>query len=106
MVGGYGPGKGIIILTTSRPELLLEKYRLCPTCNCSLLALISVSFDLCISKNVSTMVMWESSQLLGKNIVWSTGQKKSIKRMSRCTGHRDITEIVLKKALNTIQSIY
>ena len=25
--------------------------------------------------------------------------------MDRCTGHRDITELLLKKALNTIQSI-
>ena len=27
----------------------------------------------------STMVMWESSQWLGQNIVWSTGQKNSRK---------------------------
>ena len=28
---------------------------------------------------VVTMVMWESSQWLGKNIVWSTGLKNSRK---------------------------
>ena len=48
-----------------------------------------------------TMVMWESSQWLGKNIVRSTGFKNS---MDRCTGHSNMTEILLKAALITIQS--
>ena len=52
---------------------------------------------------VSTMLMWESSQLLGRNIVWRTDKKNS--NMDRCIGSRDITEILLKTALNTMQSI-
>ena len=44
---------------------------------------------------VLTMVIWESSQWLGNNIVWSKAW----------TDHYDITEILLKRALNTIQSI-
>ena len=53
---------------------------------------------------VSTMVMWERSQWLWKNIVWSTGYKELLENIDRCTGHRDITEILLKMGLNTIQS--
>ena len=46
---------------------------------------------------VSTMVMWESSEWLGKNIVTSTGNSLEIdKTMDRCIGRRDITEIMLK----------
>ena len=52
---------------------------------------------------VSTMVMWESSQWRGKNIVWSTGEKELHESLDRCTGRRDITEILLKTAVNTIQ---
>ena len=53
---------------------------------------------------VSTIVMWESSQWLGKNIVWSTG-KELQESMDRYTDRRDITEILLKTALNIIQSV-
>ena len=54
---------------------------------------------------VSTMVMWESSQWLGKNIVRSTYWFKKLQEsMDGCTGRRDITEILLKTVLNTIQS--
>ena len=54
---------------------------------------------------VSTMVMWESSQWLGKNIVAEYWLKEIQESRGRCTGRRDITEILLKTALNTIQSI-
>ena len=33
--------------------------------------------------------MWESSQLLGKNIAWSTDSKELQERIDRCTGCRD-----------------
>ena len=52
---------------------------------------------------VSTMVMWESRQWLGKNIVHSTGLKKKKKKlqesMGRCTGCRDVTEILSKNGV-------
>ena len=52
---------------------------------------------------VSTMVMWESSQWLGKNIeYWLKELQES---MDRCTGHCYISEILLKTALNTIQAV-
>ena len=55
---------------------------------------------------VSTMIIKESSQWLGKNIVWSIVQKNSRKAfqksMDRCIGCCEITEILLKTALNTI----
>ena len=51
----------------------------------------------------SPMVMWENSQWLGNNIVQSSGFKELQESMGRCTG--DITEILLKTKLNTIQSI-
>ena len=56
---------------------------------------------------VSSMAMLESSQWLGKNIVRSTMylEKKFEKRMDRCTGHHDMTEMMLKTALNTKLSI-
>ena len=54
---------------------------------------------------VSTMVMWESNQRLGKNSVQSTGYLKIQESVGSCTGRRDITEIYLKTALNTIQLI-
>ena len=43
---------------------------------------------------VSTTVKWESSQSLGKNIVRSTGKKNSKESIDRCTGRRDVTEIL------------
>ena len=46
-----------------------------------------------------------SSQWLGKNIVPSHWLKELQQNMGWCTGRRDITEILLKTALNTIQSI-
>ena len=52
---------------------------------------------------VSTNVIWESSQWLGKNVVCQL--KKFQVSIDRCTGRRDITEILLKTALNTVQSI-
>ena len=51
---------------------------------------------------VSTIVMWECTQWLGKNIM---RLKKLQESMDRCTGCRDITEMLLKMALNTAQSI-
>ena len=53
---------------------------------------------------VSSMVMLESIQWLGKNIVhrWL---KELQERVNWCTGGCDMTEITLKVALDTIQSI-
>ena len=48
---------------------------------------------------VSTIVMWESSQWLGKSTVRSTGKNVPQKCMDRCPGLRNITEITLKTAL-------
>ena len=51
------------------------------------------------------MVIWDSSQWLGKNTVRSTGGGKKLKENpDRCTCHRDVIEIILKMALNTIQN--
>ena len=56
---------------------------------------------------VLTKVMYESSQWLGKNIVWITGKRDSRKAcMGRCTGCTNMIEILLKMALNNMQSIY
>ena len=33
------------------------------------------------------IVIWESSKLLGKNIVWSTGKKENPEKHRRRTGH-------------------
>ena len=52
--------------------------------------------------SVSIMVMRESSQWLGKNIVGSTGKKNSIGYVH---WPLDITEIMLMTVLNTMQSI-
>ena len=49
---------------------------------------------------VSTVVMLEISQWVGKS--WL---KELQENMDRCTGRRDITEITLKTAFNTIQAI-
>ena len=49
--------------------------------------------------------LWESSQWLEKNIVWNTGERASRKSMEGCSGHRDISEIKLKTALNPIKSV-
>ena len=56
---------------------------------------------------VSTMVMWESSQWLGKNIVlcW-VRLKEPQESIDRCTGRRNIIEILLETTLNTAQSIF
>ena len=55
---------------------------------------------------VSTVVMWESSEWLGRNIVQRTECLKELQEsMNMCTGCRDITEILLKTVFNTIQSI-
>ena len=53
---------------------------------------------------VSTMLMWESSQWLGENIVRITWLNILQESMDRCTGRCDITETLLKRGLNTIQS--
>ena len=53
---------------------------------------------------VSTMVLWESSQWLVKNIVRSKEFQESMDTC-RCTDRHDITEILLNTTLNTIQSI-
>ena len=42
------------------------------------------------------MFIWESSQWLWKNFVWSSGKKGTRKSMDRCTGRSGITEIILK----------
>ena len=52
---------------------------------------------------VSTVVMWESSQWLRKNIVGHS-LKELQESINRCTGCCDITEMLLKTVLNTIQS--
>ena len=54
---------------------------------------------------VSTMAKWESSQCLGAEYSVEYWLKELQESMDRCTGLRDITEILLKTALNTIQSI-
>ena len=51
---------------------------------------------------VSTMVMWEGNAACGLERILC-GVQELQKSMDRCTGHRDITEILLKTALNTIQ---
>ena len=51
---------------------------------------------------VSTIVMWESSQWLGKILYWLKELQES---KDGCTDHSDITEILLKTAFNTIHSI-
>ena len=51
------------------------------------------------------MIMWKSSQWLGKNIIHSIGFLELQESMDRCIGPHDRTEILLKAALNTIQSI-
>ena len=52
---------------------------------------------------VSTIVKWESSQW--KEYCADYWLKELQESMDRYTGHRDITEVLLKTALNTIQSI-
>ena len=54
---------------------------------------------------VSMMVILESSQWLGKNIVQIIGKKKTPGKHDRFTGSSDIPEIILKMTLNTIISI-
>ena len=51
---------------------------------------------------VSTMVLWESGL---ERILCGVLVTRTQKSMNRCNGRRDITEILLKTALNTIQSI-
>ena len=53
---------------------------------------------------VSTMVMWVRSQWLGRNIVQECWLKELQVGMDRCTGHHDLTGILLKTAYN--QSFY
>ena len=54
---------------------------------------------------VSTLVMCESSQCLGKNIVRRTGHRELQESMDRCICRHDITEIMLKTALNNIHGV-
>ena len=54
---------------------------------------------------VSTMVVWQGSQWLGKNDCAEYWLKEIKESMDRCTGCLDKTKITLKTALNTIQSI-
>ena len=51
---------------------------------------------------VSTIILWESSQWFGKNIVWSLVRRSP---GHDCTGRRDITETLLKTTKNNVQSI-
>ena len=58
---------------------------------------------------VSTMVIWESSQWLGENIVWIYiiymilyWLKELQESLIRYTGRRDIPEVLFKTALNTV----
>ena len=46
----------------------------------------------------SILVMWESSQWLGKNIVWSTGKKNFRKAMIGALAAATKIEILLKMA--------
>ena len=50
------------------------------------------------------MVIWESSRWLGNDIVRSTSLKELQESMDRRTG-RDMIEIMLNTALNTMKSI-
>ena len=53
-----------------------------------LMTVIATGFiPLSLLFTASTMVMWESTQGLGKNIVQTTGKKKLQGSMDRCTGH-------------------
>ena len=55
---------------------------------------------------VSTMVMWESSQWLGKNIVWSTGKKNSRKaRIGALVATIKLKCSWKRHLINTIQAI-
>ena len=54
---------------------------------------------------VSTMVMWETSPWLGKKYCAEYWLKEILESMDGCTGHRDVTKILLKMAFKTIQSI-
>ena len=50
--------------------------------------------------------MWESSHKAGlEGILRVVLVKKLQESMDMCTGHRDITETLLKAALNTLQSL-
>ena len=60
-------------------------------------------FQQCFQKGFS--VMWESSKWLGKKNCEEYWLKELQESMDGCTGRRDITEILLKTALNTTQSI-
>ena len=57
---------------------------------------------------VSTMVIWESSQYLGKKIVQSTGKRDSRKTWMGALAmeiKHQIFHVMLKTAINTIESI-
>ena len=54
---------------------------------------------------VSTMVMWGKQPVAKKEYCVEYWLKELKETMDRCTGCCDITEILLKMALNTIQSI-
>ena len=53
---------------------------------------------------VFTILMWESSQSQGKDILWSTGENESRENIDGITGLRDITEIMLKMILALYQT--
>ena len=47
------------------------------------------------------MVIWESDQWLGNNIVWSNGKEELQESMVKCAGRNNITEIILKAGFKT-----
>ena len=57
-----------------------------------MIVIVTGFFSLSPLSIVLTMVMWESSQWLGKNTVRSTGLKEFQESMDRCTGRRDTVE--------------
>ena len=52
---------------------------------------------------ISMMVIWESSQWLGQNIMQSTVKKERLESIDRCPNNRNITEMMLKAALTLSQ---
>ena len=50
------------------------------------------------------MLLWESSQWLGKSIMWSTNIKELQEIMDRCNGCYNRTEKIFKAPFNTIKS--
>ena len=54
---------------------------------------------------IFVLTISESSQWLGKNVVWSPGERNSRKEWKSARNAMIITEIMFKTALKTIQSV-